>query len=247
MPKVPIRPLLRWTKPQLKAWAERNLEKYSGKIAQGAERELFESGAQPPVAKEIGKLSLRNVEKGFEQGEFMPINRARDVFYEDKLKSIQQKVVPQYSAGKAGPVAQRLRLSEPGDPPESIIGPDIPRFGRRLAYEAEKPVQVDTQKAFADYLMTVPGAEIIVNDFHALRIWNMIGGHKSAGGLKFQSFLRKSRHRQHYENTQDYFTKQFLSWKKTPKQFKKNHEEEADFFEKIWEIYSAGMKEGRIK
>ena len=248
MPRVPIKPLITLTKAQVRAFAERAMTK-SGGIAEGAQREFSQFKLPSSMTRKTtqGVLTTKHPEKGMSTTAGYPIEQARSMFRETPEA---------FTAGKGGPKGRRLRLSNPGET-EGVIGPDIPRFGRRLVGEEVKTVPVDTARAQKDHLVSTSAAEITTDEAHAERLWAILtqptesGGNYSSrttGAKIWNNFWKSSKQAHKYSNSEDYFKSCFVRWKENPASLTKNAQgREKRLLNELWNAYGSDIPEGSVK
>jgi hypothetical protein len=240
MPRFAVKPLVTLTRAQTKAFAERAMTK-SGGIAESARKEL--STFKLPESKTVvqGVLRHKSPHLGMSKEVPYPIEKARKMYRENPEA---------FSPGRTSHTARGIRLSEPGET-EAIIGPEIPRFGRRLVSEEIKTVPVDTPKAYREHLVTTPIAEIQTNDAHAERLWHIItkgAGGRSIGGKMWETYRRGCKQKSKYANAHDYFKSCFIRWKEDPKSLARNKQDrEARLLNEIWNAYGKDLPEGMVK
>lgn len=227
MPRVPLEPLIKLTKAQLKALAERSVVKKG--VVSAEARDAF-SGVAPLAERVTGTLTPKATESlGMKPFERLPIAEARQKYYSNP---------EMYTPGRAGPPARELRPSIPGEEAE---------VGAGLAFENVRTVGVDTPKARAEHLMTTPYAEIQTNEAHAERIWAMMGGRRTMFGKMWERLRASSRQNSTIDTADGYFKSSFIRWMDDPKKFSKAYPRESKLLRETWKEYSSDMSEGGVK
>jgi len=256
MPKFPVKPAIRLTKKQWKAFLARIFEK-EGKMPAKYARGIM-GRYEPPVEREMGTL-FRDIPTGVGESrriaERLPIGEARARYF----SSPEQYVTPSMTE----PTAKQMTISKPGMAGDvayerlrfrPVIPPSIQRAAGTLRREAQagetterlrgigvrpeelrpgmEPGAALTERGLAP-TKGPPVSAVVQDAARAAILWKELGGPRSSAGKYWQTLAdaQPGAVRKILPTGQDWFTSCYTKWRREPIGFKRKHPREAGLFE----------------